>query len=72
MSTEIKTKHNHNTEHEVTNCSFLTVKYVKCDCFEKCLFTWIMYMIEPISDVNQFKAGRQETCPIAQVHLVGS
>ena len=62
-STEIKTKHNHNTEHEVTNCSFLTAKYLKCGCFAECLFTWIIYMIEPISDINQFKAGRWETCP---------
>ena len=61
MSTEIKTKHNHNTEHEVTNCSFLTAKYLKCGCFAECLFTWIIYMIEPISDINQFKAGQRET-----------
>ena len=62
MSTEIKTKHNHNIEHEVTNCSFLTAKYLKCDCFTECLFTWIMYMIETISDINQFKEAQQDTC----------
>ena len=60
MSIEIKTKHNHNIEHEVTDCSFLTAKYLKCDCFTECLFTWIMYMIETISDINQFKEDGQD------------
>ena len=32
-----------------------------CDYFAECLLTWIMYMIETISNINQFKEGGQDS-----------
>ena len=50
MSTEIKIKHNHNIEHDVTNCSFLTAKCVKCGSFAE----FLSYLEHPMIDAPEF------------------